>query len=158
VRFNSWEQYSKFIGQKLTRLKDIDQYALTAANNTYRKQLTRIFVDGKNSKGGKIGTYSEKYRELKAKKFGTGGKVDLVFTGQFRAAFTVAPNPSNNTVELGFIDSSRKSLTGKSANVRNSEIREYNEDRYGAIFDMTDQESNNAIKAINFRISELIDQ
>jgi len=158
VRFNSWEQYSKFIWQKLRQLKDINQYALTAANNTYREQLTRIFVEGRKSNGGKIGTYSPKYRELKAKKIGSGANVNLVFTGQFRAAFSVAPNPVNNSVELGFIDSGRKTLTGKSTSVKNSEIREYNEDRYGAIFEMTDQEASNAQKAINFRISEIIDR
>jgi len=145
-----------FIQGKLSQLKDINQYALTAANNTYREQLSRIFVEGRNSKGSQIGTYSPKYRELKDKKFGTGGNVNLVFTGQFRAAFSIAPNPMNNSVELGFIDSGRRTLTGGSARVQNSEIREYNEDRYGAIFEMTDSEAANAQKAIEFKISEII--
>ena len=141
---------------KLNKLKNLDQFALTAVNNVYREQLTRVFVDGKKSNNSPMGTYSEKYRELKRKKIGTGGKVDLVFTSQFRNAFGL--DNRKNEIVLGFINASRKTLKGKPASVTNSEIRRYNEDRYGVIFDMTDSEYSNAQKAIRFRINEIISE
>lgn len=141
---------------KLQKLKQLDQFALTAVNNVYREQLTRVFVDGKKSNNSPMGTYSEKYRELKRKKIGTGGKVDLVFTSQFRAAFGL--DNRKNEIVLGFQNASRRNLSGGSAKVQNSEIRRYSEDRYGVIFDMTDSEYSNAQKAIAFRINEIISE
>ncbi len=150
----TWAEYSKLMLSKLKQLKDIDQVALTAVNNIYREQLTRVFVDGRNSFGASIGTYSPKYREFKAKKIGTGSKVDLVLTSQFRAAFGLDSN--GNKIEIGFINSARKALSGKSSGVLNSEIREESENRYGAIFAMTDQEYKNSTKAIAARINKII--
>lgn len=141
---------------KLQKLKQLDQFALTAVNNVYREQLTRVFVDGKKSNNSPMGTYSEKYRELKRKKIGTGGKVDLVFTSQFRAAFGL--DNRKNEIVLGFQNASRRNLSGGASKVQNSEIRRYNEDRYGVIFDMTDSEYSNAQKAIAFRINEIISE
>lgn len=152
----TWPQYSKLMLSKLDQLGDIDQVALTAVNNVYRQQLTRVFVDGRNSAGGPIGSYSPKYREFKQKKIGTGSKVDLVLSSQFRAAFGLDAN--SKQIEIGFFNTVRKTLSGGTASVKNSEIRAESENRYGEIFAMTDQEYSDSIKAINARINRILNE
>lgn len=137
---------------KIEQLKNIDQYARTAVNNVWRESFMRVFTDGKKSDGSDIGQYkSEAYKKLKQQKYGTGGKVDLVATSQFRAAYSWARE--GDEYVIGFINSGRKKSV-----VKNGELREIQEERYGKIFDMTGREYQNALKAISFRISEIINQ
>lgn len=151
----TWEEYRDLIAGKINQLKMVDQYTRTAVNNVWRESQMRIFTEGQKSDGSPMGTYTEKYREYKAKKYGTGSKVDLVATSQFRAAYSWGKR--GDEYVIGFIDAQRKNASGASSQVNNTELRKVNEERYGVVFDMTGREYQNALKAIAFRINEIID-
>lgn len=151
----TWDEYRHLMAVKMNQLKQVDQYTRTAVNNVWRESQMRIFTDGQKSDGSPMGTYSEKYREYKAEKYGTGGKVDLVDTSQFRAAYSWGKRGEEYVV--GFINAQRKGNKGANAKVKNTQLRKINEERYGVIFDMTGREYQNALKAIAFRINEIID-
>lgn len=145
----TWNEYQRLMLGKLEQLKQVDAYTRTAVNNVWRESQMRIFTDGKKSDNSQIGTYkNEAYKAFKQKKYGTGNKVDLVATSQFRSAYSWGYQ--NGEYVIGFIDAKRNK--GGS----NPVIKKAQEERYGVIFDMTGQEYQNALKAIQFRISEII--
>lgn len=136
---------------KIEQLKQVDQYQRTAINNVWRESFMRIFTDGKKSDDSNIGVYkSEYYKKFKLEKYGTGDKVDLVATSQFRLAYSWGFQDGEYVI--GFIDAARRK-----GSVKNSQLRKVHEERYGVIFDMTGREYQNALIAIQFRISEIID-
>ncbi len=95
----------------------------------HQQQVMRIFDEGKNSNGGMIGTYSPAYIKRRAKKgHSSNPMVVLEFTGQMR-----------NDYSLFF----KKDGGAFSAfkNQANFDKMEFNETRYGDIFDLTETEA-----------------
>ena len=115
----------------------IDKAQRSAGLSMLVKVKERVFNDagGKSSKGQSFGTYNSKYKEVRAKKESrTNSNINLMFTGDLEAQFKFGV--SNGEYCLGF-----EAEPNGTKNPNASQKSEYLEERYGDIFQMTSDES-----------------
>ena len=115
----------------------IDKAQRSAGLSMLVKVKERVFNDagGKNSKGQSFGTYNPKYKEIRAKKENrSNSNINLMLTGDLEAQFKFGVN--NGDYCLGF-----EAEPNGTKNPNASQKSEYLEERYGDIFQMTSDES-----------------
>lgn len=115
----------------------IDKAQRIAGLDTLVAVKTRVFNNGggKNSEGQSFGTYNTKYKEVRAKKESrTNSNINLMFTGDLEAQFKFGVNKGDYC--LGF-----EAEPNGTKNPNASQKSEYLEERYGDIFQLTEQES-----------------
>lgn len=118
----------------------IDKAQRIAGISMLVKVKTRVFNDGggKDSQGKPFGTYSKKYKEYRDKKTTrTNSEINLMFTGDLDLQFKLGVN--NGDYCLGF---EAEANGAKSKNPNASQKAEFMEDRFGDIFQLTSEESN----------------
>jgi hypothetical protein len=113
----------------------------------------RVFnnAGGKNSQSKSFGTYNTKYkkvRELKERR--TNSQINLMFTGDTEIQFKFGIN--NGKYCLGF----DALPNGDSKNPNASQKTEYMEGRFGDIFALTQEESNQFTAIFLFELDRLI--
>lgn len=115
------------IADRIDKAIRSDKSKRTALTTTLAIHKQRIFVNGLDSNGSKIGTYSKKYGEYKSKLGRNPGYVNLVNTGQMQSDYGLIVN--GDTYGFGF------------QNTENSNKSEWVQETYKKeIFELSDSE------------------
>ena len=128
--------------QKMASPQAVDSLVRGIAEGLLGEIKTRIHEEGKNAKGGQIGTYSYQYllrRQKPPFNRTSDRKVILSLTGQMENDFKVI-GLGNSSYGLGF------------SNSFNADKAEWNEERYGKIYATTPDEK----KLIHAEINDWI--
>lgn len=138
----------KELGGRLLTLQQADSLLRLISEGMLGATHDRIHTDGKKSDGTKMGTYSPKYLELRKKPPAEGGTSDsdpnirLFFTGQMQLDYKIIPI-SDTEYGLGF------------SNEFNAQKADWAEDRFGKIYELTDQEMQGVRDIVSEYIKEL---
>ena len=112
------------------------------ANRSFQSSFGRIFTDGKDSKGGRIGRYAKSTVKHKRATGRQTSVVNLRQTDTLAGSYT-NERRNNKEYALGFLNINRKGAT-------NAEIAEFNEKHFNKdIFDLTKQELDDIDTIIN---------
>jgi len=118
----------KDLTDSLLSLEETDSLLREISNTLLAEMLDRIHERGIKSDGTQIGTYSNSYLEYRIEQGkGSASNVTLFFTGQMQLDFNVAPI-GENAYGLGY------------SNSLNFDKANWAEDRFGIIFEPTEQE------------------
>lgn len=122
----------------------IDELTKEIASTLIAEIRTRIHGDGKNSAGSDIGDYDDSYLPIR-KRFnrGTNTKVILSLTGGLENSYGIIQD-ENGLYAIAIL------------NDKYVEIVEHLEDKYGEIFNLTDEERKLVTTIINNRIEKLL--
>lgn len=138
----------KELGGRLLTLREADTLLRLIAEGMLGETRDRIHERGEKANGDKMGTYSEKYLELRKKPTSQGGTNDsdpnirLFFTGQMQNDYKIVPL-SDTEYGLGF------------SNQLNADKADWAEDRFGKIYELTDQEMQGVRDIVSEYIKEL---
>ncbi len=141
--FNSTQAFLKNQIGKLQQLTNPDKVLRQAVVTMVPEMKNRIQQDGKKSDGSQItspspekfGAYSKQYGKKRAKKGRQIGHIDLTFNGDMMR--NLKPGPTGpNSYGIGFLASEQR------------KIANYNEEKFGIIFDPTDQELKQSLVTI----------
>lgn len=116
-------------------------------------QLERVFSEGKNEGASNIGSYRPSTAKIRTKYGRPVDKVNLDFTGQTKASYVTDVLTDSKAV-LGFIEINRRDIRGKSVDTQTSEVVGFITDKYGDVFNPTDQELEN----MNLVIEDFFDE
>ncbi len=118
----------KDLTDSLLSLEETDSLLREVSTTLLAEMRDRIHERGIKSDGTQIGTYSNTYLEYRIEQGkGSASNVTLFFTGQMQNDFSVAP-VGENAYGLGY------------SNRLNFEKANWAEDRFGIIFEPTEQE------------------
>lgn len=118
----------KDLTDSLLSLEETDSLLREVSTTLLAEMRDRIHERGIKSDGTQIGTYSNTYLEYRIEQGkGSASNVTLFFTGQMQNDFSVAP-VGENAYGLGY------------SNRLNLEKANWAEDRFGIIFEPTEQE------------------
>jgi hypothetical protein len=149
ANYTSTKQFLEVQIRNLTNAMNPDKVLRQAVGTMTGELKNRIQQDGKLSNGGKItspspkkfGAYSEGYGKKRAKKGRNITIIDLTFNDQM--ILNLKPGPTGpNSFGLGFLSNEQR------------KIANFNEERFGAIFDPTDQELKQSLVTINKAIQK----
>ncbi len=133
----------KELGGRLLTLQQADSLLRLISEGMLGATRERIHEEGKNSTGGQIGTYSPSYLELRIEnRLSADPKVKLFFTGQMQNDYKIVPL-SDTEYGLGF------------SNQLNADKADWAEDRFGKIYELTDQEMQGVRDIVSEYIKEL---
>jgi hypothetical protein len=121
-----------------------DELTKEIASTLIAEIRTRIHVDGKNSAGSSIGEYDEDYLPIR-KRIGRGSstKVILSLTGGLENSYGIIQDENGNYAIAVLEDAYVEIIEGL-------------ENRYGEIYNLTEEEKALVTKIINNRIAELL--
>ena len=118
----------KDLTDSLLSLEETDSLLREISTTLLAEMRDRIHDRGIKSDGTQIGTYSNTYLEYRIEQGkGSASNVTLFFTGQMQIDFNVAPI-GENAYGLGY------------SNILNFDKANWAEDRFGIIFEPTEQE------------------
>jgi hypothetical protein len=118
----------KDLTESLLSLEETDSLLREISSTLLAEMSDRIHERGIKSDGTQIGTYSNSYLEYRIEQGkGSASNVTLFFTGQMQIDFDVAPI-GENAYGLGY------------SNTLNFDKANWAEDRFGIIFQPTEQE------------------
>jgi len=118
----------KDLTDSLLSLEETDSLLREISSTLLAEMSDRIHDRGIKSDGTQIGTYSNTYLEYRIEQGkGSASNVTLFFTGQMQIDFNVAPI-GENAYGLGY------------SNILNFDKANWAEDRFGIIFEPTEQE------------------
>ena len=118
----------KDLTDSLLSLEETDSLLREISSTLLAEMSDRIHDRGIKSDGTQIGTYSNTYLEYRIEQGkGSASNVTLFFTGQMQLDFNVAPI-GENAYGLGY------------SNILNFDKANWAEDRFGIIFEPTEQE------------------
>jgi hypothetical protein len=149
ANYSSTKQFLEVQIKNLRQAINPDKVLREAVVTMTGEMKNRIQQDGKLSNGGKItspspekfGAYSEGYGKKRAKKgYGTN-HIDLTYSNAMMT--DLKPGPTGPmSYGLGFLSNEQRKIAG------------FNEERFGAIFDPTDQELKQSLVTINKAIQK----
>jgi hypothetical protein len=151
ANYNSTKQFLEVQIRNLTNAMNADLVLRKAVVTMTGELKNRITQDGKLSNGGKItspspekfGAYSKGYGKKRAKNGRQTAIIDLVYSGAM--IVDLKPGPTGpNSFGLGFLSNEQR------------KIANFNEERFGAIFDPTDQELKQSLVTINKAITKIL--
>lgn len=155
--------YDKLIAQ-LNKMIVNDRAGVAAVNSVLAQQKKRIFQQGKDSSGGKIGTYSTNPISI-SKKNQARNTGKTYFPGGYRQ-YKSLTGKGSNTVNLRNTDQMmmdlgttviKKGQYGIGfSNQFNADKAEWNEDKYDKdIFSTTNAEDNTFVRVFEFEINKI---
>jgi hypothetical protein len=149
--YNSTKQFLEAQIRNLTNAMNPDKVLRQAVVTLVPEMKNRIQQDGKLSNGGKItspspekfGAYSEGYGKKRQKKGYQTNHIDLTFKNDMMR--DLKPGPTGPmSYGVGFLSNEQRKIAG------------FNEERFGAIFDPTDQELKQSLVTINKAITKIL--
>jgi hypothetical protein len=151
---SNYTSTKQFLEVQIKNLKEAinpDRVLREAVVTMTGEMKNRIQQDGKLSNGGKItspspekfGAYSAGYGKKRSKKGRQTNIIDLTFNNDMMR--DLKPGPTGPmSYGLGFLSNEQKKIAG------------FNEERFGAIFDPTDQELKQSLVTINKAIQKIM--
>jgi hypothetical protein len=129
---------------RLGSLQDADKVLRTAALDTVALISDRIQQKGLKTDGTLIkSVYSVGYAAKRAKKGYQTNFVDLTFTGDMLADYTAVPDGTDSYV-AGF------------RSEKSAQKAEFNEDRFGTVFQASNEEVDILIQGVNESINKIV--
>lgn len=115
------------IRNRVLKLEEVDSLLREISTSMLSVTKKRIHEDGLNANGSQIGTYTSSYLAVRRKNNLSNTNVNLFFTGDMQNDYKVIPI-SETEYGLGY------------DNKLNADKADWNEERFGKIFALTDDE------------------